>query len=93
MRIALGSDYESGVWVVLVMILADTIRSVYRPFLRKIQSENDFGALRFWFETRRSSTARVTRLVTDGAVRCQTYEVSRWWRADRRRAGRRATAC
>jgi hypothetical protein len=39
--IAFGSGYESGVWVVLVMILSDTIRRVYWPFLRKIQSEND----------------------------------------------------
>ena len=51
MRIAFGSGYGSGVWIVLVMILADTIRSIYRPFLRKIQSENDIGSLRFWFVT------------------------------------------
>jgi O-antigen/teichoic acid export membrane protein len=49
MRIAFGSAYGSSVWVVLVMIFVDTIRSIYRPFLRKIQSENDIGSLRFWF--------------------------------------------
>jgi len=49
MRIAFGSGYGSGVWVVLVVILADTIRSTYRPFLRKIQSENGMGYLRLWF--------------------------------------------
>ena len=49
MRIAFGSAYGSAVWVVLVMIFADTIRSIYRPFMRKIQSENDVGSLRFWF--------------------------------------------
>jgi O-antigen/teichoic acid export membrane protein len=49
MRIAFGSAYESAVGVVLVMIFADTIRSIYRPFMRKIQSENDIGSLRFWF--------------------------------------------
>ena len=49
MRLAFGSGYGSGVWVVLVMVLVDTIRSIYRPFLRKIQSENCIGLLRFWF--------------------------------------------
>jgi O-antigen/teichoic acid export membrane protein len=49
MRVAFGGGYESGVWVVLFMVLADTIRSIYRPFLRKIQSENGVGFLRFWF--------------------------------------------
>ncbi len=49
MRIAFGSGYGSCVWIVLIMILADTIRSISRPFLRRIQSENDIGSLRFWF--------------------------------------------
>jgi O-antigen/teichoic acid export membrane protein len=49
MQIAFGSAYGSSVWVVLIMIFVDTIRSVYRPFLRKIQSENGIGSLRFWF--------------------------------------------
>jgi len=51
MRVAFGSTYESAVWVVLIMVLSDTVRCVYRPFLRKIQSENDIGSLRFWFLT------------------------------------------
>ena len=49
MQFVFGRSYGSGVWVVLVMILADTIRSIYRPFLRKIQSENGIGSLRLWF--------------------------------------------
>jgi O-antigen/teichoic acid export membrane protein len=49
MRIVFGSAYGSAVWIVLVMIFADTIRGIYRPFLRKIQSENDIGSLRLWF--------------------------------------------
>lgn len=49
MRIAFGSAYGSAAWVVLVMVFADTIRSIYRPFMRKIQSENDIGSLRLWF--------------------------------------------
>jgi len=49
MRIAFGSAYGSVAWVVLVMIFADTVRGIYRPFLRKMQSDNDIGSLRFWF--------------------------------------------
>jgi O-antigen/teichoic acid export membrane protein len=51
MRMVFGSGYASGVWVVLIMVLADTIRSTYRPFLRKIQSVNNVGSLRIWFVT------------------------------------------
>jgi O-antigen/teichoic acid export membrane protein len=49
MRIAFGSAYGSAASVVLIMIFTDTIRSIYRPFMRKIQSENDIGSLRIWF--------------------------------------------
>jgi len=44
-----GSGYGSAVWPALVLILAGTVRSTYRPFLRRIQSENGIGFLRFWF--------------------------------------------
>jgi O-antigen/teichoic acid export membrane protein len=49
MRLVFGSAYGSAVWVVLVMIFVDTIRGIYRPFMRKIQSANEVGSLRFWF--------------------------------------------
>jgi O-antigen/teichoic acid export membrane protein len=49
MRLAFGDGYGYGVWVVIVMLLTATIRGMYRPFYRKIQSENDIGALRYWF--------------------------------------------
>jgi len=49
MRMVFGGGYGGGVWVVLVLVLAETIRSMYMPFLRKIQSENGLGSLRYWF--------------------------------------------
>jgi len=49
MRMVFGGGYGRGVWVVLVLVLAETIRGMYMPFLRKIQSENRIGSLRYWF--------------------------------------------
>ena len=49
MRIVFGSSYGSGVSVVLVLVLVETIRTMYRPFFRKLQSENRIGSLRYWF--------------------------------------------
>ncbi len=49
LHIVFGDGYGSGVSTVLVMVLTETIRSMYRPFFRKIQSENDVGSLRYWF--------------------------------------------
>jgi O-antigen/teichoic acid export membrane protein len=49
MQMMFGSGYGGGVWVVLVFVLIETIRSMYRPFFRKIQSENRIGSLRYWF--------------------------------------------
>ena len=49
MRMVFGSGYGRSVWVVLVLVLAETIRSMYQPFLRKIQAENGIGSLRYWF--------------------------------------------
>ena len=49
MRLVFGSGYGRGVWIVLILVLAQTVRSMCRPFLRKVQSENGIGLLRFWF--------------------------------------------
>jgi O-antigen/teichoic acid export membrane protein len=49
MRLVFGSAYEDGVWAVLVFVFIETIRSMYRPFFRKIQSENGIGSMRYWF--------------------------------------------
>lgn len=49
MRTVFGSGYGRGVWAALVLVLAETIRGMYQPFLRKIQSENAIGSLRYWF--------------------------------------------
>ncbi len=51
MRLMFGGGYGNGVWVVLVFVLAETIRSMYRPVFRKVQSENRIGSLRYWFIT------------------------------------------
>jgi O-antigen/teichoic acid export membrane protein len=48
MRLVFGAGYGGGVWVVLVFVLTETIRCMYRPFYRKIQSENCIGSLRYW---------------------------------------------
>lgn len=49
MRLVFGSGYGNGIWVALVFVLTGTIRGMYRPFYRKIQSENGVGSLRYWF--------------------------------------------
>jgi len=49
MRVAFGDGYGSAVSVALVMALTETIRSMYRPFFRVIQSNNGIGPLRYWF--------------------------------------------
>lgn len=49
MRLVFGSGYGDGIWVALVFVLTGTIRGMYRPFYRKIQSENGIGSLRYWF--------------------------------------------
>ena len=49
MRLVFGTGYGRSVWVVLVLVLTATIRSMYQPFLRNIQSENGIGSLRYWF--------------------------------------------
>jgi O-antigen/teichoic acid export membrane protein len=49
MRVVFGRGYGDGVWLVLVFVLTETIRSMYRPIYRKIQSENGIGSLRYWF--------------------------------------------
>lgn len=49
MGLVFGSGYGYGVWLVLVFVMTETIRSMYRPFYRKIQSENGIGSLRYWF--------------------------------------------
>ena len=47
-RLVFGGGYGDGVWVVLVMVLTETIRSMYRPFFRRIQADNGVGSLRYW---------------------------------------------
>jgi O-antigen/teichoic acid export membrane protein len=49
MRLIFGAGYAGAVPVVLVLVLADTVRSMYRPFVRRVQSENGMGWLRYWF--------------------------------------------
>lgn len=49
MRLVFGSGYGSTAWVLLILLISETIRSMCRPFLRKIQSENGIGSLRYWF--------------------------------------------
>jgi O-antigen/teichoic acid export membrane protein len=49
MRMVFGGGYSGGAWVVLVFVLTETIRGMYRPFFRNIQSENRVGSLRYWF--------------------------------------------
>jgi O-antigen/teichoic acid export membrane protein len=49
MRLVFGGGYGYGVWAVLILVLTETIRSMYRPVYRKIQSENAIGPLRYWF--------------------------------------------
>ncbi len=49
MRIVFGDGYGSGIWVVLVMVMTESIRSMYRPVYRRIQSEDGVGSLRYWF--------------------------------------------
>jgi O-antigen/teichoic acid export membrane protein len=49
MRLVFGGGYGSGAWAVLFLVLAETIRSIYGPFLRMLQSENRIGSLRYWF--------------------------------------------
>lgn len=49
MRLIFGDHYGAAVWAALVMILAETVRSICRPFLRRTQSDNGMGGLRFWF--------------------------------------------
>jgi len=49
MRIVFGDSYGNSVSIVLVLVLVETIRAMYRPFFRKIQSENRIGSLRYWF--------------------------------------------
>lgn len=49
MRLVFGSGYGQGIWVALVFVLTGIIRGMYRPFYRKIQSENGIGSLRYWF--------------------------------------------
>ena len=49
MRLVFGSGYGSTAWVLLILLISETIRSMCRPFLRKIQSENGIGSMRYWF--------------------------------------------
>ena len=49
MRLMFGNGYGNVIWVALVFVLTGTIRSMYRPFYRKFQSENGIGSLRYWF--------------------------------------------
>lgn len=49
MRLVFGGGYGSAVWVAFVIVLSETIRCIYRPFFRKLQSENGIGSLRYWF--------------------------------------------
>jgi O-antigen/teichoic acid export membrane protein len=49
MRLVFGSGYGKGIWVALVFVFVGIIRGMYRPFYRKIQSENGIGSLRYWF--------------------------------------------
>lgn len=49
MRLVFGSGYGRGAWIVLLLLLCGTVRSMCTPFLRKIQSENGIGSLRYWF--------------------------------------------
>lgn len=65
LRLVFGNGYGTAVWAALVMILAGTVRSTYRPFLRRIQSENGIGFLRFWFV---ASMAAQVPLVLLGAA-------------------------
>jgi O-antigen/teichoic acid export membrane protein len=49
MRLVFGGGYGKGIWVALVFVFVGIIRGMYRPFYRKIQSENGIGSLRYWF--------------------------------------------
>jgi O-antigen/teichoic acid export membrane protein len=49
MRLVFGGGYGNAVPAVLVFVLTGTVRSMYRPHYRNIQSENGIGALRYWF--------------------------------------------
>jgi O-antigen/teichoic acid export membrane protein len=49
MRLVFGSGYGSTAWILLILLISETIRSMCRPFLRKIQSENGIGSMRYWF--------------------------------------------
>jgi O-antigen/teichoic acid export membrane protein len=67
LRLVFGPGYGSAVWAALVMILAGTVRSTYRPFLRRIQSENSIGFLRFWFVA--STAVQIPLVVLLGGTR------------------------
>lgn len=67
LRLVFGAGYGSVVWAALVMILAGTVRSTYRPFLRRIQSDNSMGFLRFWFVA--SMAAQIPLVVLLGGSR------------------------
>jgi O-antigen/teichoic acid export membrane protein len=49
MRLVFGGGYGNAVPAVLIFVLTGTVRSMYRPHYRNIQSENGIGALRYWF--------------------------------------------